>query len=93
MALKSDSPVEKKRIPIYFYFGGVFSVFVIFFNIICFENLGISLTVAITFLSQTLISSVIDHYGILGVKKTLFNKKKLIGLSLIATGVIVMIFM
>lgn len=91
MIFKKDQNKKKEKVPFYYYIGGAFSVFVIFFNIICFEKLGISLTVAITFLSQTVISSIIDHFGILGMKKIPFNKNKLVGLSLITAGVLVMI--
>ncbi|MBY6939423.1 DMT family transporter, partial [Clostridium botulinum] len=43
-------------------------------------------------LGQTLTSMVFDQYGLLGMQKIKFNKKKLIGITIITIGVCIMTF-
>ncbi|MCT4632034.1 MAG: DMT family transporter [Firmicutes bacterium] len=81
-----------KSIPLYLYSAGAIGVVTVIFNNISFSKLGISIPLALGLLGQSLASIIIDHYGIMGMKKTRFNSKKLIGLSIISLGVIVMMF-
>lgn len=79
-----------KRIPIYLYGAGAVGVFTVLFTNISYLELGASLTIALGLLGQSLISILIDHMGLLGMKVNKFNKKKLVGLSLIVFGIFVM---
>ncbi|HYE09161.1 MAG TPA: DMT family transporter [Patescibacteria group bacterium] len=79
-----------KDIPIYLYSGGLLGVFTILFNNISFNQLGTSLTLALGLLGQSICSLVLDHYGWLGMEVVHFRKEKLIGLTIIASGIIVM---
>lgn len=80
----------KKGIPIYLYSAGAVGVFTVVFTNISFLKLGASLTIAIGLLGQSVISLIVDHLGLLGAKENKFNRKKLIGLSIIIIGIIVM---
>ena len=60
----------------YFYSAGIIGVFTVIFNNISFAALGVSLTVSLGLLGQSLSSLVIDHFGLLGMNKALFESKK-----------------
>ncbi|MDF2892607.1 MAG: hypothetical protein K0R80_2974 [Clostridia bacterium] len=79
-----------KDLPLYLYSGGLLGVFTILFNNISFNLLGASLTLALGLLGQSICSLILDHYGWLGMEVVQFRKEKLIGLTIIASGIIVM---
>jgi transporter family-2 protein len=79
-----------KEIPVYLYCAGAVGVFTVLFTNISYLKLGASLTIALGLLGQSLISIIIDHMGLLGMKAIKFNKKKFVGLSLIVFGIFVM---
>ncbi|MEJ9170093.1 DMT family transporter, partial [Bacillus thuringiensis] len=60
------------------------------FNNISFSVLGASITIALSLLGQSIASIVIDHFGLLGMKVAKCEKKKLIGLCFISSGIIIM---
>ncbi len=78
------------HIPLYLYTAGFIGVGTVLLTNLSFENLGVSLTQALGLLGQTVLSLVLDHFGIMGVKKTRFRPEKLIGLFFIAGGILVM---
>lgn len=82
----------KNNLPLYLYSAGAISVFTVMFNNLTFAVLGVSLPLALGLLGQLLISLAFDHYGLLGMPKIKFNKKKFFGLSIITAGIIVMAF-
>ena len=79
-----------KTIPIYLYSAGAIGVFTVLFNNLSFSVLGVSLTLALGLLGQSITSILIDHFGLLGMKAIKFEKKKFIGLTLIILGISVM---
>lgn len=79
-----------KGIPWYLYSAGAIGVFTVLFNNLSFDQLGVSLTLALGLLGQTIISILIDHFGLFGLKKIKFNHKKYIGLFLISVGILIM---
>lgn len=80
----------QKGIPLYMYSAGVVGIFTVFFNNLSFSALGVSMTLALGLLGQSLSSIIIDHFGLLGMKVVKFEKKKLIGLIFIIAGICVM---
>lgn len=78
------------HLPVYLYSAGVIGVLTVLFNNISFEGLGVSLTVALGLLGQSIASLIVDQYGLLGMKKINFNRRKITGLILITLGIIVM---
>ncbi|MPM26501.1 hypothetical protein SDC9_73005 [bioreactor metagenome] len=82
----------KKSIPLALYSGGIIGVLTVIFNNISFNVLGASLTISIALLGQTLSSLIIDHYGLMKMKKVKFEKKKLLGVSFIMLGIYIMTF-
>lgn len=79
-----------KGIPIYLFAGGAVGVFVVLFNNICFKNLGVSLTLALGLLGQSIASGIIDHFGLFGMTESKFKPKKFLGFGLIAIGIAIM---
>jgi bacterial/archaeal transporter family-2 protein len=80
----------QKNIPIYLYSAGAIGVFTVIFNNLSFSALGVSITLALGLLGQSLSSIIIDHFGIFGMKVIKFEKKKIIGLLLITLGILIM---
>lgn len=79
-----------RSLSLFLYSAGVIGVFTVLFTNIGFMSVGASLTIALALLGQTISAIIIDHYGLLGVNVIKFNKKKLIGLSIIILGIIIM---
>ncbi|MDF2631670.1 MAG: putative rane protein [Caproiciproducens sp.] len=80
----------QKGIPWYFYSAGVIGVFNVLFSNFSFSILGVSIPLALGLLGQSVSSILIDHFGLLGMKKIAFEKKKFIGLLIIILGIFVM---
>ena len=78
------------KIPWYLFTAGALGVFTVTFNNISFLNIGMSLTLALGLFGQSLAALIVDHYGILGMEKVEFRKKKMIGLGMITIGIVVM---
>ncbi|EEM16488.1 MULTISPECIES: DMT family transporter [Bacillus] len=80
----------QKGIPIYLYSAGAIGVFTVLFSNISFTALGVSITIALSLFGQSVSSIIIDHFGLLGMKVVKFEKKKMFGLLLISSGIVVM---
>lgn len=74
----------------YLYSAGAIGVITVIFNSISFSGMGVSLTLAVSLLGQSLAAIIIDHFGLLGMKKIKFERQKITGLILIVSGIIVM---
>ncbi len=87
---KKESVKYNNTIPFYLYFGGVLGVITVVSNSIAFMEIGASLTATLALLGQTIASVIVDVYGLQGTPKQPFNKKKLLGISVILAGIIIM---
>lgn len=79
-----------KTIPLYLYSAGIIGVFTVLSNNLTFNKIGASLTLALGLFGQVVASILIDHFGIIGMKKIAFDKRKFIGLFIIVIGISVM---
>lgn len=79
-----------KKIPLYLYSAGLIGVFTVLLSNFTFMPLGASLTMSLGLFGQTISAIIIDHYGLFGVNKIKFNKKKVLGLMIIILGLVVM---
>lgn len=93
MIIKKIKIPFKLTQPVWLYSAGAISVFTVMFNNLAYPVLGVSLPVALGLLGQTVTSLVFDHFGFLGMPVVKFNKKKIIGISIIICGVLIMTFM
>lgn len=82
----------RNNLPLYLYIAGAISVFTVMFNNLSFAALGVSIPVALGLLGQLLTSLAFDHFGLLGMPKVIFNKKKFLGLLFITIGISIMTF-
>lgn len=82
--------IINKGTPFYLYSAGAIGIFTVLFNNLTFSSLGISLTLALGLLGQTITSIIIDHFGLLGMQVMKYQKHKLIGLAFIILGIVVM---
>jgi transporter family-2 protein len=90
LLLKKSKFKGLKCIPWYFYSAGAIGVFSVLFNTLSFQAIGVSLTLALGLLGQSVSSIIIDHYGLMGMNIVKFEKKKLVGLFIIVTGIVIM---
>lgn len=88
--IKENKITFKKEVPLYIYSGGAIGLIIVLCNNITFNSLGVSLTVALGLLGQSIASIVVDSYGLFNIKIVKFNKKKILGLTLISIGIIIM---
>ena len=80
-----------KNVPLYLFGGGFLGVFMVFLNNLCFNLLGASLTLSLGIFGQLVLACFIDHYGLFGLGVYKFKKKKVIGFSIILSGLVTMI--
>ncbi len=78
------------RAPYYLRIGGILGIPVVLLNILCFLNIGASLTLACVVLGQSLASLTADLTGFLGVKTYPFEKEKILGFTISFAGIIIM---
>jgi bacterial/archaeal transporter family-2 protein len=79
-----------KGIPFYMYLGGLIGVLTVIFSNASFLKLGVSLTSALCLFGQLITSIIIDHFGYFDFPVVKFNKKKIIGLTIIILGIFLM---
>lgn len=79
------------RLPVIFFCAGIIGVLLTYLNNTCIVVLGVSLTLALGLVGQSVMSCIIDHFGLFGVDVSRFNRKKLFGFALCFAGVAVMV--
>ena len=79
-----------KGIPFYMFSGGLIGVLTVLFTNASSSVLGVSLTVSLTLLGQLVTSLVIDNFGYFNMPIVKFDKRKILGLVIIITGIYVM---
>ncbi|MCT4687227.1 DMT family transporter [Vallitalea sp.] len=82
-----------KGLPKYLFLGGAIGIFNVTMNNVCFDKLGVALTISLGLMGQLIASMSIDHFGLLGVKKNKINIRKLTGIAIMSIGIIVMIIL
>lgn len=83
--------ISISKVPFILLTGGAFGVFTLFSNSVCVGELGVTLTLGIGLLGQIIVSCIIDHFGLFGVKKYKFIPKKSIGIILMCVGIFAML--
>lgn len=88
---KEKRAAGESRLPAIFFCAGVIGVLLTYLNNTCIVVLGVSLTLALGLVGQSVMSCIIDHFGLFGVQISRFNPKKLVGFALCFIGVAVMV--
>lgn len=86
---ENPAPWKNKQLPLFLYSGGLVGVATTVFNNLAFGKISMSAILALVLLGQSIASIIIDHFGWLDMPYQPFNKKKLIGLSFIILGIVV----
>lgn len=76
---------------LYLYSAGIMGIFIVSVSGYCFNIIGATLTVALSTAGQIILSTVFDHFGILGVKKVRFSLMRIPGFAIIFIGLLIMI--
>lgn len=82
--------LKLKEIPLLFFLPGVLSVITILLNNISIPQIGLTLSIGVTLFGQLIMSSLVEHFGLLGMPINRFKKEKLLGFSIISLGIVVM---
>ncbi|WP_432661849.1 DMT family transporter [Wukongibacter baidiensis] len=90
MFFKKEKLSNLKGIPIYLFSAGALGVFMVFSNNMTFNFLGVSLTISLVLLGQSIASCIIDHYGLFEMEVKRFQKEKLLGFLLVLIGIVTM---
>ncbi|QUI24004.1 DMT family transporter [Vallitalea pronyensis] len=89
--VKREKFVSIKGLSPFLFTAGLIGIFNVTFNNICFIELGAALTLGLCLLGQLIASSIIDHFGLLGVKVNPLNLKKITGIIIMSIGIVIMI--
>lgn len=92
LIIRGEKLKDRKGTPMILYSAGAMGVLTVIFNNMSFIALGASITIALGLFGQAIASIVIDHFGLFGINVVRFNSKKIIGLSMIVLGIIIMTF-
>ncbi|WP_180272608.1 DMT family transporter [Konateibacter massiliensis] len=90
MKVKKLSMKFQKNIPLIWYSGGAVGILTTVFQNVTVSTLGVSKTLALALFGQSVISIVIEHYGLFETPKKRIRKKQFIGIGLILSGITVM---
>ncbi len=80
-----------KGIPIFYLLAGVTGLMTLYMSNIAFLALGATITLMLSMFGRLVASSVIDHYGLMGMKKYPFKPLKFVGLGLMTLGVVLIV--
>ena len=81
----------RNKIPLYFFLPGILSIVLTLFNNITINEIGVSITLVLAIVGQLVFSTIIDSFGLMSIKKTPFDKRKIVGFIVIAAGIICLI--
>jgi transporter family-2 protein len=93
LAIRRDPFRRDRTTPWYGYFGGVLGVLTVLGSNMSFAALGVSVSVAMMLLGQTLMGVAVDQFGLFGAERRPFKPQHLISVGLIVGGVAVMVLM
>ncbi len=82
------SITQLSQVPIWLWFGGLLGVYAISMSIYTAPKLGFLTFTAIVLLGQTIMSMLLDQFGLIGVEQRSINWQRAFGAVLIAIGII-----
>ena len=91
--IKRGKLFPKPRLPFYYFLGGAIGVATTLFCVYAFGVISVSAMSGLGLLGQALASLVIDHFGLAGMKKRPFNRKKLLGFAFLVGGILLMLLL
>lgn len=91
LVVKKEPVRRLHKIPFYYFAGGLVGILTVLFNNLSFGKISVSAILAICLLGQSITSLVFDQFGFFNMPKSKFHKSKLIGISIVLLGIIVMV--
>ena len=88
MLVKRKELLPGKKLPWFYYLGGVIGVCNTVFNNLAFGIISVSAILALGLLGQSIASIIIDEFGLFHMAKRRFDRRKLVGLALVLSGVL-----
>lgn len=88
---KKHSRAMLKGLPLIFILPGVLNVLTILLNNVVIPYIGVTLSIGVCLFGQFVMSCFVEHFGLFQMPKNRFRKEKIVGLSLITLGIVVMI--
>ena len=80
-----------RGIPVFYLLAGITGLMTVYMSNIAFLALGATITLMLSMFGRLVASSIIDHYGLMGMKQYPFKPFKLVGLGLMTLGVVFII--
>lgn len=82
-----------KGIPVFYLLAGLTGLMTVYLSNIAFIALGATITLMLSMFGRLVTSSIIDHFGLMGMTRYPFKAMKLIGLGLMSLGVLCIVFL
>lgn len=77
--------------PWHYYISGLIGIFLVFSNTLCFTELGVTLTLALGLMGQSVFSLIIDRFGLFNRPKKFIQNYEIVGILVISLGLIFII--
>ena len=90
--VKKQKIIENHKLPVWMYLGGIIGVGTTLFNNLAFEYISIPRILALGFLGEIITSLIIDHFGFFNLKKIKINKKKILALIIMLSGIFIIFY-
>jgi len=89
--LRGVVDADGRRIPLYMYLGGAVGVITVLLTNFAFGSISVSALMALGLFGQSLSAIAVDQFGLFGMARHPFNRRKIIGLALMLGGIGVMV--
>ncbi|MCL2851905.1 MAG: DMT family transporter [Defluviitaleaceae bacterium] len=90
LLVKRESPFIKRH-AWFLYTGGAIGVLTVLFNNLAFGRISVSAILALSLFGQSICGLIVDQYGLLGMPRHPFQKRKIAGLVIVLVGSLSMI--
>lgn len=91
LSAKKQVPFRHQKIPFHLYLGGFFGVATVLLFNAAYGKISVTALVALGLLGQTVSALIVDHFGLLGMKRHPIHIRQTPGLVLAAIGIAVML--
>ena len=92
ISIKKQKIFENYKLPAWMYFGGVIGVGTTLFNNMAFGHISISSILVLSFLGEITASLIIDQFGFFSLEKRKINKKKILSLLIMLSGIFIIFY-
>ena len=92
ISIKKQKIFENHKLPVWMYLGGVIGVGTTLFNNMAFGHISISSILVLSFLGEITASLIIDQFGFFSLEKRKINKKKILSLLIMLSGIFIIFY-